>query len=81
MLTFLSHCLLLVHISNKYFPFFLRLCWSHTTLLEISCRSSNIFHFSAMNVLDGDEVRLSYNGVYAQRDIVQVWKFNSLPTG
>ena len=30
---------------------------------------------SAMNVLDGDEVRLSYNGIYAQRDIVQVLEF------
>lgn len=25
-----------------------------------------------MNVLDGDDVRLSYQGRYAQRDIVQV---------
>ena len=28
--------------------------------------------FLAMNVLDGDEERLSYNGVYTQRDIVQL---------
>ena len=28
--------------------------------------------FSAMNILDGDDVRVSYNGVYAERDIVQV---------
>ena len=25
-----------------------------------------------MNILDGDEVRVSANGVYAERDIVQV---------
>ena len=25
-----------------------------------------------MNILDGDDVRVSYNGVYAERDIVQV---------
>lgn len=31
--------------------------------------------FEAMNVLDGDEVRLSYQGVYAQRDIVQFVPF------
>jgi hypothetical protein len=29
-------------------------------------------YISAMNVLDGDEVRLSYQGRVAQRDIVQV---------
>ena len=28
--------------------------------------------FSAMNVLDGDDVRLSHRGQYAERDIVQV---------
>jgi len=28
--------------------------------------------FLAMNILDGDEVRLSYQGRHAQRDIVQV---------
>ena len=28
--------------------------------------------FSAMNILDGDDVRVSYNGVNAERDIVQV---------
>lgn len=28
-------------------------------------------NFAAMNELDGDAVRLSYNGVYAERDIVQ----------
>ena len=27
-----------------------------------------------MNILDGDDVRVSYNGVYAERDIVQVLK-------
>lgn len=27
---------------------------------------------TAMDILDGDDVRLSYNGVYAERDIVQV---------
>ncbi|XP_053377222.1 copine-8-like isoform X1 [Mercenaria mercenaria] len=31
--------------------------------------------FEAMNVLDGDEVRLSYQGRYAQRDIVQFVPF------
>lgn len=28
--------------------------------------------FSAMEELDGDSVRISYNGRYAERDIVQV---------
>lgn len=32
--------------------------------------------FTAMNILDGDDVRLSYNGVYAERDIVQFVPFN-----
>lgn len=32
--------------------------------------------FTAMDILDGDDVRLSYNGVYAVRDIVQFVPFN-----
>lgn len=32
--------------------------------------------FTAMDILDGDEVRVSYNGVYAERDIVQFVPFN-----
>ena len=31
------------------------------------------FHPKAMDILDGDEVRLSSRGRYAERDIVQVW--------
>nr|XP_022302615.1 copine-8-like isoform X2 [Crassostrea virginica] len=32
--------------------------------------------FTAMNILDGDDVRVSYNGVNAERDIVQFVPFN-----
>lgn len=32
--------------------------------------------FTAMDILDGDDVRLSYNGVHAVRDIVQFVPFN-----
>lgn len=32
--------------------------------------------FTAMDILDGDDVRLSYNGVHAERDIVQFVPFN-----
>eukprot|EP00105_Crassostrea_gigas_P018815 XP_011437036.1 PREDICTED: copine-8 isoform X2 [Crassostrea gigas] len=32
--------------------------------------------FTAMDILDGDDVRLSYNGVYAERDIVQFVPYN-----
>lgn len=32
--------------------------------------------FTDMDVLDGDEVRVSHNGVYAERDIVQFVPFN-----
>lgn len=32
--------------------------------------------FTAMDILDGDDVRLSYNGAYAERDIVQFVPFN-----
>lgn len=32
--------------------------------------------FTAMDILDGDEVRVSYNEVYAERDIVQFVPFN-----
>jgi hypothetical protein len=34
--------------------------------------SSFFFLSPAMNVLDGDKVRLSFRGQYAERDIVQV---------
>ena len=37
---------------------------------EIGC--SSLIPISAMNVLDGDDVRLSFRGQYAERDIVQV---------
>ena len=33
---------------------------------------SSLIPISAMNVLDGDDVRLSFRGQYAERDIVQV---------
>ena len=38
--------------------------------LSEGCRS--LIPISAMNVLDGDDVRLSFRGQYAERDIVQV---------
>ncbi|KAL5014050.1 hypothetical protein ScPMuIL_008320 [Solemya velum] len=37
--------------------------------------------FEAMNTLDGDEVRLNYNGVYAERDIVQFVPFRDFLHG
>ena len=47
-------------------------CKSGVTFVHGCFHDHGMFCFPAMNVLDGDEVRLSYNGVYAQRDIVQV---------
>ena len=35
-------------------------------------------NFEAMNVLDGDDVRLSSRGRYAERDIVQVSDWSTL---
>ena len=38
-----------------------------------NCITSVIcLYFSAMDILDGDDVRLSSKGRYAERDIVQV---------
>jgi hypothetical protein len=37
--------------------------------------------FDAMNVLDGDDVRLSFNGRYAERDIVQFVQFRHFIDG
>lgn len=34
------------------------------------------FNVAAMNILDGDDVRLSSRGRYAERDIVQVYIAN-----
>lgn len=34
--------------------------------------------FDAMDELDGDEVRLSSRGRYAERDIVQVWSYQQI---